>query len=234
VPVDAQSLVVMADALVDRHDRWLWGSEARDATAMAAAAIRLRPDAWWTHATAGRVAQARRRHRSAEQHYRAALSRDPTVASVHHGLGLALAAQGLRREAVHALGEASRLDPTDPWPYRQARFASRVQVGMAAVTAWVLLRLTMVASGWLDPVLVALAATVVIVAVARPWVRRLQWRRRGEALPVASRELVRTVRADAYGRDRDEERRRLLVMRLALAFVVAVLLLVVVSALAAS
>ena len=196
-PDDPWAHVALAHALIQAHGQThrLIGRPAAEAARHADAAVRLAPDAAWTHHAVGTVALARGANRRAQASLRAGLALDPVSAGLHNDLGVALERQGLKREAVHAYGTASQLDPEDSLAHDNARRAVGAKIGIGVI---IVLQLTRLVPGdrleaMLDgiPLLILVAGAIATFFGVRALLLRA--RRRRLVLPRADREVMRRL-----------------------------------------
>jgi Flp pilus assembly protein TadD len=195
------------------------------AAAAASKALELAPNRAGTHDALGRVALARRRNREAEGHFRHALRLEPEDPIALNNLGLALLRQGRRRSAVAYFASASKANPHDDLARRNAVRASLGAggVGVAVLAAQAAVRTSGgSAVGW------AVAGVAVLVTIAATGFRQRRLSRRHND-PLASKELMRTLRRSASFGERFFPRSRARVRRLStpgllLLFAVSVLL----------
>ncbi|MEA2705201.1 MAG: hypothetical protein QOD63_3146 [Actinomycetota bacterium] len=179
------------------------------AAAAASKAAELAPNRSGTHDALGRVALARRRHREAEAHFRDALRLEPEDPAALNNLGLALLRQGRRRAAVAYFASASKADPHDDLPRTNA---VRAAIGVGGATIGVIAAQAAVRSsrgsvtGWV----VASFALLVVSVLASLRQRRLA-RRHND--PLASKELMRSLRRSASLSERFFPRSRAWVLR---------------------
>lgn len=192
-PVSSDSYLMMAEAEAANHD-------LKEARAAAEHARDLAPRRAAPYVTLSMVALRARRWPEAEAQARQALAIEPENTHALNNLGLALRYQGRRREAVHYLGTASRLDPRNPLYRRNAKRAA-AGFGGAGVLA-VLLLAWFVAGGVLFFV-VGLACAVVLALLSRHgamWmaIQTLLHRGTPSGDPKASPELMRQLRRDHW------------------------------------
>jgi predicted Zn-dependent protease len=92
-------------------DRWRQGDAGRAESQMAALVAR-RPDMFEARLRLAEILWARG-DASAEEHFRAVLSKDEACAEAHHGLGLMLDGLGRRDEARQNFERAAGLEPAN-------------------------------------------------------------------------------------------------------------------------
>jgi tetratricopeptide (TPR) repeat protein len=134
-PYAADSYLMLGEAHLaagNLHEAGLAADRARS----------LAPHQTAPHVLASVVALRGHRWSEAEGHARAALAADPENTAALNNLGVALRGLGKRREAVHYMGTASRLDPSNPLYRRNAVHTATGYIGTAIVAvlwfAWVL------------------------------------------------------------------------------------------------
>jgi len=195
-PTSSDSYLMLAEAEAASHD-------LKEARAAAEHARNLAPRRAAPYVTLSMVSLRSRRWSQAEEQARAALAIEPENTHALNNLGLALRYQGRRREAVHYLGTASRLDPRNPLYRRNAKRAA-ARIGGAGVLS-LLFFLWLLAGGWPAVPYVAIGLAVAIgitVATRDGWmwiaVQSLLHRRERSEDPKASPELMRQLRQDHW------------------------------------
>lgn len=191
-----ESYIILTEAEVaNRHF-----AEARAAAEQARA---LAPERCGGHVALSMVELKARRWTQAEIHARAALAIDPENTAALNNLGVALQGLGQRREAVHYLGTASRLDPRNPL-YRRNAVGAATRYGSLFLVLVVALQF--VAGNVIGGLFFGAALVITRLAImgrrghlAGLWRTPIErWRRRKtpRSDPQASPELMRALRKE--------------------------------------
>lgn len=191
-----ESYIILTEAEVaNRHF-----AEARAAAEQARA---LAPERCGGHVALSMVELKARRWTQAEMHARAALAIDPENTAALNNLGVALQGLGQRREAVHYLGTASRLDPRNPLYRRNAvgaatRFGSLFLVLVVALqfVAGNVIGGLFFGAALVGARLVIMARRGRLAGLWRTPVERWRRRRTPRSDPQASPELMRALRRE--------------------------------------
>ncbi|MGH2718014.1 MAG: tetratricopeptide repeat protein [Actinomycetota bacterium] len=192
-PVSSDAYLMLAEAEAANHD-------LKEAKSAAEHARDLAPRRAAPYVTLSMVDLRARHCPEAEAQARLALSIEPENTHALNNLGLALRYQGRRREAVHYLGTASRLDPRNPL-YR--RNAKRAAAGFGGAGVLALLLLLWFLAGGLPFLVLGIASAVVLALLSRHgalWeaLQTLVHRGRPSDDPKASPELMRQLRRDHW------------------------------------
>ncbi len=197
----ARDAVRLRPGLVNAHVRLVdaalgmgYMQEAEEAARRAREQTPLHPDA---HNALGRVALARHEDRIAESHFRDGLRLAPEHPALLNNLGLALSRQGKRRQAVALFAHASKADPTDDAPHRNAAATAAAGGGLAAVVVIgeVAFGVTQSAVAGALPLAAAAVGVVIGAMVFIRVARLIRAGMDGPRLdPVASRKLMRSLR----------------------------------------
>lgn len=186
-----------------------------DAREAAEKARELAPERTGGHVALSMVELRARHWTRAEAHARAALAIDPENASALNNLGVALRGLGRRREAVHYLGAASRLDPRDPLYRRNAvQAASRYGSIVLVVLVGLQFAVGNVVGGLFFGAALVVSRFVIMAMhgnLSGVWRTPLErWRHRHvpRTDPKASPELMRALRRERRPADRFWRARR--------------------------
>jgi tetratricopeptide (TPR) repeat protein len=172
--------------------------------------LELAPHRSNTHDALGRVALARRRNREAEGHFREALRLEPEDPVALNNLGLALLRQGRRRAAVAYFASASKANPHDDLARRNAVRAT-IGMGGAGIGVMVAQATVRASHGSMTGLVIGSLAFSAVMALVG--VRELRLSRRHND-PLASKELMRSLRRSATVTERFFPRSRAWALRL--------------------